>query len=93
MKNDAPAFGRLGRTNGVVKMETKMTTIERKFPDYDGDVIVVVTSEIGETRIALLQDGRWVGFSGEVLDQIAKARVDFENMTSREQRVFAAGQQ
>lgn len=68
-------------------------TIERKFEDYDGDVIVVVSAEIGETRIAVFQDHKWVSFSGEVLDQIAKARADFENMTSREQRIFAAGQQ
>lgn len=67
--------------------------MERKFKDYDGDVIAVVSAEAGETRISLFQDHKWVGFSGEVLDQIAKARTDFEDKASREQRVLAAGQQ
>lgn len=60
------------------------------FDAYDGPVIVSVSSEIGETRIALHQNGKWITFSGEVLDRIMKARADFEVMANISLRLFVA---
>lgn len=64
--------------------------IARSMQDYDGPVVMSITSEVGETRIALCQNGHWVAFSGDVLDRIVQGRKDFETMTSLEPRLAVA---
>ena len=64
--------------------------LSRKFHDYNAPVYTTVHTEGGETRLSVQQDGDWVSFSSDVLDQIVKARDDYREKTNAEPRLTVA---